>query len=136
MSLHMRVSVLRAIFHLSHWLTKFDFVLFSKFLILENVEVPIVLTINMVERDGKAYMNISDTSVSTKLSYFKINYQCENVATVINNMVSTAVNSNWKLIKFFVDPTVDRFVGQATRHVLQPVFDAYPLEEYFNEFFI
>lgn len=81
-------------------------------------------------------MNISGTSVSTSLLQFHMKMEYQNVATVLTNMLTTVANSNWRMIKPLVDPTVNSYVSHIFRLLIQPIFEAYSLEEYFNELLV
>lgn len=81
-------------------------------------------------------MVIRNTSVTTDVSYFKVNYQYENVAAAITNLVSGLVNSNSKIVKSLIDPTINRFICELLREsVIQPIFDEITLPDVANEFY-
>lgn len=110
--------------------------IFFFFSAIGNLEVDIILKIDVVERNGNEYMVIRDTSVTTDVSYFKVKYQYENVAAAITNLVSGLVNSNSKIVKSLMDPTINRFIGDLLqKSVLQPTFDELPLPDVANDFF-
>lgn len=103
---------------------------------IENVEVQSTFKVDVVQRNGKDYLVISDTSLTIDISYFKIDYKYQNVPTAITSMVSGVVNLNWKTLKALIDPTLNRFIGVILQRLIpQLVFDKYSIREIADEFF-
>lgn len=81
-------------------------------------------------------MIISDTTVSTSASQFKIDYKYYNVASIISSIVERVVNSNWEILKAMVDPHINRFVAVALqKSALQPIFNKISVQEFCNAMF-
>lgn len=102
------------------------------FLSTENLVVSLIL----IQRNGNEYMTISDMSVSTDVSHFKMNFQYRNVASAIANMVTGLTNSNWKIMKPIMDPSLNRFIsGMLQKSVLETMFNKFSVQEFSNEIF-
>lgn len=92
------------------------------------------MKLRIVQRNGNDYMIISDTIFSTDASYFKIVYKCQNVA--LANIIGGVINSNWKLVKSMVDPTLNKCFSNIIQElVLQPIFDKICYQDIVNFFF-
>lgn len=92
----------------------------------------ITVNSNVAHRDGKDYLTIDDMFVSYEVSYFKTDYKYYNVPSTITNMVTGIVNSNWKLFKPLVDPTLNRFMSEMLRSVVTPMFDSVSFQDFFK----
>lgn len=95
-----------------------------------------LLKIDVVQRNGTDYMVVRDTSLTTDASHFNIIYQYQNVLPVVNSILGGVVNSNWKIVKSLIDPSLNRFIGDTlVKSVLQPIFDEFSLQDVANDFF-
>lgn len=92
--------------------------------------------IDVVQRNGTDHMIARDTSLTTDASCFKITYHYQNVAPVVNSILDGAVNSNWRIVKSLLDPTLNKFIGDTLqKSALQPIFDEVSLQDMANDFF-
>lgn len=91
------------------------------------------LKIDVNQRNGKNFMTISDSNLTNHASYFQINYTFLNIPSTITSIVSGVVNSNWRIIKPLVDPTISRFVSDGIQKFgIQPIFNKFDLQEIFG----
>lgn len=103
---------------------------------IENLEAEVISKIDVVQRNGKAYMIMSDASVTTHTAYFKIDFKYQNVNSAISSMVSGLANSNWKIIKALMDPNLNKFFGDIIqKSVIQPIFNENSILDIANELF-
>lgn len=102
------------------------------FLVIENLEVQIIAKIDVVQRNGQEYMIIKDMSLTTDASYFRVQYNHRNVASIITNMIGGVVNSNWRMMKSIIDPFLNRFMSDALKENIFPLLNKYHLQEIVN----
>lgn len=96
-----------------------------------------IVKVAVVPRNGKDYMNLTDVSFTTDASYFKINYENQDIPLAITSMVSGVVNSNWRVIKALVDPTLNRFTSDILQKLIgQPIFNKLAIPDLVDEFFM
>lgn len=82
--------------------------------------------------DGKDYAIINDMSLDFIISEIKMEFKYPNIASPITNMVDGVVNSNWKILKSMLDPTLKRFLCGMIKAVITPMFNEIPLQCFFN----
>lgn len=87
----------------------------------------------IIQRDGKDYVTLSDLSVSNQVSNYRayIHYD-NNIASTIYSLVDGTINSNWRILKPMIDPTINRFIGEILEDVVTPIFNEIPLQDFFN----
>lgn len=91
-----------------------------------------VAKVDIVERNGKEYLTINQMSANFNAGNFKINIKYYNVASIITNMVSSVVNSNWRLLKLLGGSTINRFVSDILVSILTPMMNEVSLQDIFN----
>lgn len=105
----------------------------SLFFPIENVVVDITGKAHNVQRDGKDYIVIADEAVTNQCSSFKVYLHYNNgIPQYVLSLVSSALNTSWRLYKPFLDPTLNRFINEKLVAVFQPMFNKVPLQGFFN----
>lgn len=130
---NMQLSMCIAVVNLSViYSNKNDFLFFCFFWMIENVVLSITVRSKVVHRNGNDYPIVNSISVSTELGYFKMDHKYQNVPSTISNIVSGAINLNWRLLKPLLDPIVNRFVSEMVGSILTPILDRIALQDFFD----
>lgn len=94
------------------------------------------LNFDVSERNGKNFGTITDLYFTTHLSDFRMNFNYTNIPSAITSMVSGVVNSNWRIMKPLVDPTLNTFISGTFKDIsIQPIFNRFDLQEIFSVFY-
>lgn len=93
----------------------------SNFFFIENVELTVRLTTDIVHRNGRDYLELSDINTSFDASYFHIDFKCQNTTPLLNDIVNRLANANWKICKRMIYNSVDKYITEIMKSVIQPI---------------
>lgn len=134
-SLHAWVRILQATFCWFCEIDRFIFFFSDHFFLwgrIEDLVIQMTVKCNLVHRDGQDHATISDMSVRTEISYFKVHHEYQNVVSAITSKVSDVVNSRWKIMKPLFDPTLNEFVIDVLPSIVTPMLEKISLQDFFQ----
>lgn len=119
----------------SGWKTNFllllSLVLFE--IITENMEVTQIVGCDVIERNGKLHVIVTNIRSTLKLGSYFLQFKSDTANPFVTKMINHVVNANWKLIFAENEMNFRKTIAATTQSVFAPIFDKFAMQEFFQE---
>lgn len=96
-----------------------------------DAEIPISYDGQFVRRNGKEYYVIKNVKTHLNVSRMKLNAKCKNLLGWINDAMNNLLNENWKILKAELDDSLDQYIGNIIRSILQPILNQIAVKDFY-----
>lgn len=103
------------------------------FFFLENLEIRQIVEADVIERDGKDYLDIKNIRVHMKLSKLTIKFNSRTGNPQINETINKVINENWRDIYSELKPDLEKNTGDVIKAIVRPIFLEIPYQEFFSQ---
>lgn len=73
---------------------------------------------DVIEHDGKRYVNITSVCTKVKLEYYSFKIEGD---TIVANTINRIVNANWKKLHIEMESHINEVVGEIMQTILMPI---------------
>lgn len=94
--------------------------------------IPITYEGQFVRRNGKEYYVIKNVQTHLNVSRMKINAKCKNILGWINDAMNNLLNDNWKILIAELDDSLNQYIGNVIRSILQPILDNVAVKDFYT----
>lgn len=94
--------------------------------------MPISYDGQFIRRNGKDYYVITGVKAHLNISRMKLNAKCKNIPGWINDAMNNLLNDNWKILKAELDDSLDLYIGNIIRSILQPILNKVAVEDFYR----
>lgn len=98
---------------------------------LVDAEVPITYDGQFVRRNGKDYYQIKNIKAHSNVSRMTLKAKFNNVPGWINDAVNHQLNENWKTLKAELDDSLNEYIGNIIRSILQPILNQVAVKDFY-----
>lgn len=63
----------------------------------------------------------------------KINLKCKNLYGWINDELNKVLNANWEILKAELDNSLDIYIGDIIKSILQPILNEVAVQDFFKK---
>lgn len=97
-----------------------------------DAEVPITYSGEFVRRNDKDYYVIKDVKAHLSVSRMKLNTKCKNIPGWINGAMNNLLNEHWKILIAELNDSLDKYVGNIIRSILQPILNQVAVQDFYK----
>lgn len=99
---------------------------------LVNAEIPITYDGVFVRRNGKDYYVVKSVKAHANVSQMKLNTKCKNIPGIIQDQLNNLLNANWKVLKAEMDSSLNKYIGDIIRSILQPILNQVAVQDFYK----
>lgn len=93
-----------------------------------------ILTVKMSieKRNGKDYPIIEDITAKSNVLHSEVDFQYQNSTKFMSDIMNRVVNTNWKICKGAIDPSLEKFLADFIKQIATPMFDNVALQDFID----
>lgn len=92
----------------------------------------ITIKANIVHRNGKDYLEISDVSSIYDISNIEIDLKYQNNIPLLNDIMKRIINANWRIFKDIIYSKLDKFIAKIIKSFMAPLCVELALQDFFQ----
>lgn len=97
------------------------------------MEVRQILDVDVIEKNGKQYLDIKNVKVHLKVKQVYINFDSRTGNPEVNETINKVINENWRDIYKEVKPDLEKNIGEVIKALVKPMFSEIPYKEFFTQ---
>lgn len=98
----------------------------------ENLETNYSFDCDVIEREGKHYINIRGVRTQVKYEDFSFKFESDTAISFVTETINRIVNAHWKLILVEVETHWKIVFGKIIQTILIPIFDKMAVQDFFE----
>lgn len=97
-----------------------------------DAQIPITYDGEYVQRSGKDYYVINSVKAHANVSQMKLNAKCKNIHGFVEDQLNNLLNQHWKALKAQMDNSLDKYIGDIIRSILQPILNQVAVQDFYK----
>lgn len=96
---------------------------------IANVEAPVTMDCDVIQKDGKDYIKVKNVHLHLKVSNFAMDFKSTSLHPTINNIANRVINANWERLKAEIDNDLERYIGDVIKSIIVPITDKIAIQD-------
>lgn len=102
-------------------------------MVIENLEVVHNFDCNLIERDEKHYVNITNVRSAVKCEDDWLKVKSDTAIQFVIKTINHIITTNRKFILAENEPNIRNTLGKITLSLLTPIFNKFAIQDFFQE---
>lgn len=95
------------------------------------MEIRQIVEADVIEKDGKDYLDIKHVRVHMKIGKLSIKFNSRTGNPQINDTINKVINDNWQEIYQELKPDMQKNIADVVKDLIRPIFLEIPYQEFF-----
>lgn len=94
-----------------------------------DVNIQVNIDCDVVERNGREYMNITGVHPQLHIAHLSADIEYENIGPFVSHIANGLFDSNWRKLLETINPDLELHIGDVIKLILVPIFDEVAINE-------